>query len=525
MGDETLRQQWRSLCNIDCALVVAGMVMLWPILRAPFQLTVMSEIAFGIDPHFLYDLSFLAIGVMLVLATTAFDKLLSSERTKAWCSALAGLLCFAGVTLLLGFSDRGGSADALVFAGAFVLSCGIALLFTLWSLRLIRLSFGLLCCCVTLSFAASFLLGAFDYSRAALRVLCYVLPLGSAGLLSYSFFRICRCLGNPADAEGASAYDQGEDDDEFLRGHVGNRMVFFFLVVGLIASAVVRSLWMHSSSAYQMSPNLVPTYVISIALAVAYVVIAFLSKEKGLGMLLGVTLTMAVLFVGILLCAIVGTRAGLGAVASSHTSFEFLLFVYLALAAFGVVRPALHGVGFWLIAEGATSILALLAIPRVMGISSDTSADLTMVIALSSMTLIAVSFIGLAILLLRDSMRQRVPALTVVGDPSFVDAALTFPEVSGEASSVAPACPSELDEEAAFDQGLADELLRAYGLTEREAQVAACVARGNSVKRVAELLFLAPSTVQGYMKSIYRKMGINRKQSLVDIAHSLSARK
>lgn len=316
--------------------------------------------------------------------------------------------------------------------------------------------------------------------------------------------------------------ERGEDDDEYLRGHVGDHMLLFFLVVGMIASAVVRSLWMHSSSGYHMSPNLVPTYVISTALAVLYMVIAFLSREKGVGMLFGVILTTAALFAGILLCAILGPTAGIGAVATSHTSFEFLLFVYLALAAFGLTRAALHGVGFWLITEGATSILALLVIPRLMGINDDTSTELSVVIALASMTLIAVSFIGLAVMLLRDAMRQRMPALTVVGDPSFVDAALSVSEGGESLPSASAADMPGLDEGDAFDQWLANELLRIYGLTEREAQVAACVARGNSVKRVADLLFLAPSTVQGYMKNIYRKMGINRKQSLVDIARSLS---
>ena len=73
-----------------------------------------------------------------------------------------------------------------------------------------------------------------------------------------------------------------------------------------------------------------------------------------------------------------------------------------------------------------------------------------------------------------------------------------------------------------YSRWLAAELVGQYGLTEREAQVAASVALGNTVKKTAENLFIAPSTVQGYMKSIYRKMGINRKQSLVDIASDLS---
>lgn len=52
--------------------------------------------------------------------------------------------------------------------------------------------------------------------------------------------------------------------------------------------------------------------------------------------------------------------------------------------------------------------------------------------------------------------------------------------------------------------------------------MAALIARGNSVKRTAELLCLASSTVQGYTKTIYRKMDIHRKQELVDVAAKLS---
>lgn len=36
------------------------------------------------------------------------------------------------------------------------------------------------------------------------------------------------------------------------------------------------------------------------------------------------------------------------------------------------------------------------------------------------------------------------------------------------------------------------------------------------MKRTAEKLYIAPSTVQSFSKSIYRKMGIHSKQALID---------
>lgn len=519
-------QQFRSLCNIEYALAIVGMLMLWPVLRAPFQFTVMAaSSASSAYLHLSYDICLVALGAIMAFLLPVFRYVLTSFRAKAVCSIAAGLLSAVGAGLLLGQAGVDGEIAVATSVGAILLACGVALLFALWSLRLIQMGFDSFCCCITLSFAASFLLGVFDYYGVVLRALCLLLPLGSAGILCCTFLFLDRHFALlELDGVPAGTFNQSEGIG-LSRIQVGDYMVLVFLFVGLIASAVVRSLWMHSYSGYSMKPGLVPTYIISIALAISYVVLAFLAKEKGLGMLLGVAFTMATLFVGILLCAIVGQTAGLGAVASSHTSFEFLLWTYLALVAFGHPRLALRGVGCWLIAEGATSILAQLVIPRLLGINANTSDDLSVVIALSSMTLIAISFVGLAIMLLREAVKQKPPAVNVIGDPAFVDAALSVMG-EGELASIPPALEvPDAEESGPFDLRLAEELQRVYGLTEREAQVAACAARGNSVKRVADLLFLAPSTVQGYMKSIYRKMGINRKQSLIDIAHSLSSRK
>ena len=59
-------------------------------------------------------------------------------------------------------------------------------------------------------------------------------------------------------------------------------------------------------------------------------------------------------------------------------------------------------------------------------------------------------------------------------------------------------------------------LAERYNLTERERQTASLVAKGYTAKRVAEALTVATSTVQGYNKSIYRKMGIHRKDELIE---------
>ena len=62
-----------------------------------------------------------------------------------------------------------------------------------------------------------------------------------------------------------------------------------------------------------------------------------------------------------------------------------------------------------------------------------------------------------------------------------------------------------------------------YGLTERERETASYIAKGYTTRRVAEELVVATSTVQSHSKSIYRKMGIHRKDELIQIVNEEKA--
>ncbi len=63
----------------------------------------------------------------------------------------------------------------------------------------------------------------------------------------------------------------------------------------------------------------------------------------------------------------------------------------------------------------------------------------------------------------------------------------------------------------------AEELTREYGLTAREKDVLVGLAQGNTAAGIAEHLVLSTSTVQGYIKQIYQKLGVNRKQQVIDL--------
>lgn len=62
-------------------------------------------------------------------------------------------------------------------------------------------------------------------------------------------------------------------------------------------------------------------------------------------------------------------------------------------------------------------------------------------------------------------------------------------------------------------------IVKSHALTAREADVLELLAQGHSQKKISELLYIAPTTVQSHTKAIYRKLGIHTKQELIDLVH------
>ena len=56
-----------------------------------------------------------------------------------------------------------------------------------------------------------------------------------------------------------------------------------------------------------------------------------------------------------------------------------------------------------------------------------------------------------------------------------------------------------------------------YGLTRRELQVLEYLARGRSLRYVANELVLSVNTIDTHTKNLYRKLGIHNRQELIDL--------
>lgn len=60
-----------------------------------------------------------------------------------------------------------------------------------------------------------------------------------------------------------------------------------------------------------------------------------------------------------------------------------------------------------------------------------------------------------------------------------------------------------------------------YKLSNREAEVMELVVRGNSVARISEMLFISENTVRTHTKRIYTKLGVHKRQEILDMLDGL----
>ena len=68
-------------------------------------------------------------------------------------------------------------------------------------------------------------------------------------------------------------------------------------------------------------------------------------------------------------------------------------------------------------------------------------------------------------------------------------------------------------------------IARRYLLTPREEEILRLVAKGRTVPRISEELFISPSTTTTHMNHIYKKCDVHTKQQLLDLCESALSEK
>ncbi len=92
-------------------------------------------------------------------------------------------------------------------------------------------------------------------------------------------------------------------------------------------------------------------------------------------------------------------------------------------------------------------------------------------------------------------------------------------------ASLGRAAVPERDDAATYRDRFSKQMARVrehFGLSARETEVAELIARGNSVARIAEMLVVSENTVRTHSKRIYTKLGIHKRQELIELVEGFN---
>lgn len=508
MDMELALSRLRGLRSAPCVLAIAGLALYWPMFRRPFLGSIFTHAAPELyGALFFFQVIAIVVGFMLAMAPEMFAKL--SERSTIT-PTICSILMFASALYIQTAGDH--CVAGLLALSTLLLAVGFA-------------GIGLQCATVCqylgpdapsalmISFLVSFLIGTVELAPEGVRWASTLLPLFCVMclLLAQRGFHIegttnsstdtnstnstysnSASSANPATTDAATTHETNSFQDRWTRvlGPYGIAL----MVVTMLAGVFTRSSWLFHAVGYNPSLRGLMTYLCSVALAVIMLVIFRRAKSIRAAFLSCLALLLCAVLAGVIACAITEGQIGGRLVTSAYTCVQFCLWTFLVLRSVSRVELT-SSVGFFLCIDQTCCLLMNYCIPGILGINTESASGLMMPLGLAGTSAISVAAIAIvAGAFVRLSATNR-----------FVQPASTMPQDGVEDSTHADV--------GRFDPA---SVAARFDLTHREAEVAICLAQGNSVKRTAEKLYIAPSTVQSFSKSIYRKMGIHSKQALID---------
>lgn len=412
----------------------------------------------------------IAMFVIAICLSARFDRF---HLCKPWLIAAAGVFGFAGAFLIK-------ISHAADFQGLFASGLVLTALYSVMFL----LALGEDVSCLDMKDAGLL----FAYSGVAatfFRAIVLICPevrsaiiitapvVSAAGLLWFTPF----CI-----------QDKNEHADKLTRvGGTGFRLAWLFAAAAFLCAASAICSRLLSSpfiDAIAFNERALTLYV-TVALIISLtIILEFTSLSENT---LSVFFTFcAMLFVAALLIVIAlsfrgGTEYGVATIKSSQQLFEIFLLINAALLAkkfelspitafglYGIFAIALPG----LLANGVIA-------PISMKLALYASPDLILVITFITLGIVVVLFVVFAI----DSLKAK----------KTIDFDI-----------------------AAYNLRLCEEAARNKGITSREIDVMRYLYQGYEVKKIADTLCIAPSTVQSHSRNIYRKMGVHSRQELID---------
>lgn len=481
--------------------LIAGLAAYWPLFRNPYTIALFS------NPHLSEASGFLdlSLGYSCLLVCWALIIAAMSRTGRGGklprCAPLAfGLAIVLGnIAVTGGFSGSLWSPYAVV-AGTAATSFGFAAL-TVWVLKLLgQLGRNEAVVVALLSFVASHLFVLLDVLQGALAFLPTVVPPLLAGA-----FLLLSPLPSQGESDGRSQKDASAttggwagEGGERSSGADGAAVRPWVALTCFAAEfevlCIIRALWTFDRHGYSTGPLAMATYAISAA-AGCCLLVAFLRRKPGKSISL-----LCILFVSLLsmvgFCLHFFAEFGTCVISVARTISQLLLLVYLADGAWQEKEPRADAAA---VAFFAIDLAGAVLSHFLSGFLADSPganvADL--VAPLSLVCMLVVSLVGICVLVVQLVEQTRASEKMA---ERYAHEAVDHQRQARGRSDLA-----------------IEKFGERYGLTNRERAVVALVARGRSVKIISKTLCVSQSTVQAHMKSVYRKLSIHSKQSLLDL--------
>lgn len=467
-------------------VAILGMSLIWPSIHNqllyPITFAFHKEGMPSLYAHFaLYSIVLLAMAVGLALMrNNAVRRLLSSGKALAFFGAAGA----AGIALIVACDFSSMLSSALLAVGIALAATYVPVHFAFWSTQII---------------GSSEKRAAFDL------MLSYLLFCGFTALrIGLGVHSWPVAIAFPAIAGMLAPYALRFPQKKYalslskLRDLPLERLIpaALFIYVADI------TIWLLnpecSMSEYPTTERALMYVAVGIATAVLAVIYRPKSKLRANAFFIAASLCVSVLIAGLLI-------SGLG--------------VYLGYGGFGNY-PVLAGK---ILMEMAIWLMVLISAQlRHLGIVRAAAAYLVFVIGASNAITVGLMFWsqGLAF----DRMELPVLEISIVSAFAVLIAvnaimafALSKNRQQDAAAEGAPSCETE-DSPSPDDEIVVARMAEAYRLSAREADTLRLAIHNMSSKEMAEKLFVAESTVNSHLKSIYRKADVHSKRDLAKLA-------
>lgn len=468
--------------------------------RAPFfgSLTVGITSSFS-ELRVVHDATLVLLGCAMAIVSLhrgkKLHRALGKTERRLVPYIVGGVFAVAGVLANSAGRTLGVTADAFYVVSIVVLCMGFAILVTGWFHVLVGIARDKVATLVMGAFVVSHIFGILD-----------VLPREWASFLSalYPLFAlIALCLLRDSQIVLGMRGSEPALQDAYLRKVQICAMVLIFAEI--FCGAFLRCRWGHGGVNYVPHARTIYSYLVSAIIGLVFLWIALRSKTTA-------ECTLAIGSIGL-----IGFMGGtlLFAFVSPAILSPFVTGLYSALLVYSMALICLWGsdsrhsslacAALFLCTYGLASGITYSVIPALLVQLQLTPADFLFPVSIAAG--IAVSLGMCAVLFIMVIVHRRV----FLGK---------LEQGAQEKSDDVEQTPSLAER---HDLAM-DLLAERYDLTEREQETASLMARGYTVRRVAEELVVAESTIKGYSKSIYRKMGIHRKDELIAMVNEAKKR-